>query len=483
MDEQSRKEWLDFASIGEMIISTSTNTNTTGYTIDDIETALSNPYRNHQNLRAISDYFYYNNGIYRNIINAYTSLATLDHMILPSSKTVTKMADKSYQTYFDKVKNYIDTIGIKPTTRTILKSIARYGGYVGYERNNGNEFTLQTLPIDYCRVKYKVGHDFQVEFNFKYFDKFFNKEDLDLAWLAYPPEFQSLYQTYKSGSKGSRTPEWQPLDIKKTFCVVHDDDEPFFIPIFSGMFEALLNNEDYKDLIKTGEELEVSKLVVQKIPTDKDGNIQIPKELVVMLHQALKQALPTGVNGLTTPLEIRDVPFTNRTTTKEELLAKAERGAFVSGGWSADLFASSAGHTGLNMNVEVVTSHIYMHLEKIEAMFSRKFKNVANTKNYEFNLRFYRTTNVNVQDNFDRAYKLVEVGGAVTPLITLLGVNPEDYATLLQIEDLMGIKDLFAPLQSIHTTSGSTDAGRVPLPESKLTDKGQQTRDLGSNQN
>lgn len=474
----------DFASLGEMIATTQARQNSK-YTKDDIQMYLENPTKYANNLRAVSDYYYTSNGIYKNIINTFANLPTLDHMILPSSKTLGKSQDKAYGTYYDKVNAYADSINIKLTTRGILRSVAKYGVYVGYERNESGQVYIQTLPVDFIRIKYKVGNDYQLEFNFKYFDKFFQKDDLDFAFSVYPKEFKKLYNRYKADRK-SRTPEWQMLDIKNTICILPDDDNVLFIPTYSGVFESLLSNEEYKDLIKLGQQLEVTKLIVQKVPTDKEGNLTIPRDLVKVFHEELKKILPEGATGLTTPLEIHDVAFTNTSQAKEDLLSKAERGVFVSSGHSSSLYANDGGNIGLNMNVETVTANIYAVLEKIEDMFTKRFKNVVNTKNYDFKLKFFRTTNININDNFERMFKLLSIGGAIQPIFSILGYDLETYTTLLQMENDMGIKDMLTVPQSMHTTTtdASTSdkgAGKPQKQEKNLTDKGVQARNLDSN--
>lgn len=480
MEDEVKKGW-EFSSIEDIVASTR-QASSSKYAKEDIETYLLNPFKNHAKLREISDYFYYNNGIYKNIMNTFTNLPTLDYLILPSQKTLGKTQDKAYGTYQGKIIEYTDSINIKLTTRRILKSVAKYGAFVGYERSNGSEFYIQTLPLDYCRIKYKVGNDYQLEFNFKYFDKFWSQEDIDLAWEVYPSEFKKLYNKYKSDRK-SRYPEWQMLDIKKTICILWDDEDPVFIPTYSSTFEALINNEDYKDLIKLGQKLEITKLIIQKVPVDKDGNIQIPKDMIKVFHEALKAVLPEGANGLTTPLDVTDVPFTNDNKNKEDLLEKAERGAFVSSGMTSAMFADNGGHTGLTMNIEIVTANIFAVLEKIEDVFDRKFTHIVNSKNYSFKLKFFRTTNVNVQENFDRMMKLLEIGGALTPILSLTGISPESYTTLLQIENSLKIKDLLIVPQSMHTQSANGDnkGGAPAKSDGKLSDEGAKAKDLGTN--
>jgi hypothetical protein len=185
-------------------------------------------------------------------------------------------------------------------------------------------------------------------------------------------------------------------------------------------------------------------------------------------------------------MEIHDVSFSNATQSKEELLAKAERGAWVNSGYSSALFSDNSAHTGLQMNVEVVTSNIYAVLERIEEMFNRRFKSIANTKTYEFKLKFFRTTNVNIEDNFNRMFQLLTIGGALLPLFSLVGIDAETYMTLLQVEQDLGVKDLLVVPQSMNTISGNptqNQGGNPVKAEKNLTDAGQKSRDNKSGGN
>lgn len=482
MSEENKVD-LNYASMGEMVVTTKTSSNTT-YSQDDITSYLSNPFTYHQQLRAVSDYFYYSDGIYKNVINTFANLPTLDNMVLPTQKTLQKATDKSYNNYYDKVNAYVESIGLKPTIRKMLRSVAKYGGFVGYERTDGNDVYIQTLPLDYCRVSYKVGHEYQIEFNFKYFDKFFSNDDLVFAFTGYAKEFEKLYNTYKSDRK-SKNPEWQPLDIKKTFCIMFEEDDGFFIPIYSGLFQALLDNYDIHTISKLGQQIETQKILVQKIPLTKENTISLPKEQVQYLHEQLKRVIPENVNGLTTPLEVTDVSFTNTSKQKEDLLEKAERNVFINSGMSSALFADNNNSVGLNMNIELITANIFAVIEKIEEMFNIKLNNVANSKNYTFKLQIFRTTNINIKENFERAYQLLSIGGAIQPLFALTGFDVETYSTLLQVESMLGIKDYLVVPQSMHTMNNSSpsdnQSGASQKSDTEISDSGLKTRQADSN--
>lgn len=477
---------MEFTSLGSVKESTR-STRITQVTRDNVNTYLNNPEKYSKELRAVSDVFYFNNGIYKQVVNAFKNLATMDYIISPSTSTLKKTTDKSYEAYYVKAKQYFEDINIKRLGRNILGHVARYGGYVGYERSEGGEISYQTLPLDYCRIKYKVGNDYQIEFNFKYFDNFYQKEELDFIWKMFPKEFKTLYNKYTKDKK-SQEPEWQSLDMKNTICIPVDDDDIEFLPMFLGMFEPLLSNEEYKDMVKDSEKMSIVKMIVQRVLVDKDMKVAMSKEEVRALHKMLEMVLPEGAIGITTPLPISEVPFKNPSNEKEDLLSKAERSVFINSGMSSSIFAESGGHSGLQMNIEVITANIFAILEKIEDAFNRKLKKVVGTRTYNFKLKFFRITNVNVQQTFDRLFKLVSIGGAMSPLYSCIGFDEDMYNSMLFMENANKIKDLLIPPQSMNTMSSndskeSDDNGRPEKEEQELTDEGQKQRDLKSNEN
>lgn len=476
---------MNFSSLDKLFTnSKSTSTNTiTSYTQDSIDTYLNSPYSYSDKLRLISDYFYYKNGVYKNLINSFANFPTLDNIIVPTKSTLEKSTDKAYNTYLDKVNSYVDSISIKTITRKILKSIARYGGYVGYERTNGSQTYIQTLPLDYCRIKYQVGYEMQIEFNFKYFDNFYQQEDLDLAWQVFPPEFQKLYNAYQKDNK-SQEPQWQMIDIKKTWCVLYDDDEPFFIPPFCSVFNSILSNENFEVLAKIGEELDTTKIITQKVPTDtKTGKVLIPKDQVQVFHKFLTSITPEGASAITSPFDINSVSLTDQNRQKQNLLEQSLNNIFIDSGMTKALFADNGGNSALSANIEVSSANIYAILEKIEQLINAKFNYVASSKNYTFKLHFFRTTNLNIKDNFDRAVSLLNLGGSLSVVYSLSGIPPEAYDTLLQVENQNGMKNNLQvpPNANTQSTDPNNTGGRPTVSDTQLTDSGAKSKNNGDN--
>jgi hypothetical protein len=485
INQEQYDKKMNFSSLDTLFTNarTSTASTSSSYTQESIDTYLKSPYSYSDKLRVVSDYFYYKNGVYKNLINSFANFPTLDNVIIPTKGTLQKSTDKAYNTYLSKINTYVDSIGIKPITRKILRSVARYGGFVGYERTNGSQTYLQTLPIDYCRVKYQVGYEMQVEFNFKYFDNFYQQEDIDLAWLVYPPEFQKLYNAYKSDTQ-SLNPQWQMIDIKKTWCILFDDDEPFFIPPFSSVFNSILSNENFESLAKIGEELDITKIITQKIPTDtKTGKVLIPKDQVKVFHKFLTSITPEGASSITSPFDIDSVSLTDQNRQKQNMLDQSLSNVFVDSGMSKALFADNGGNSALSANIEVSSANIYAILEKIEQLINIKFNYVVSSKNYTFQLHFYRTTNLNIKDNFDKMYQMVSIGGSLSMLYSMLGIQPDAYDTLLQVEDMNGMKEnlKIPPNMNTQSTDPNSEVGSPKKDETQLSDSGAKSKNNDDN--
>lgn len=487
MSDESIKKEMHFSSIQDLKTATIKLGNAKQYTRSKIEDYLSNVYKNAAELRQVSDWFYTSSGVYKQVIDTQVNLITLDNIILPDETTLERNQDKSYEEYFSRVKYYVNSLGLKSTTRRILKSLFKYGGYVGYERTNGKDVFIQTLPIDYCRIKYQIGNgEYQIEFNFKYFDNFWKKEDLDLAWEVFPPEFKKLYNRYKSDKKSS-APEWQMIDYKKTYCVLYDEDCEFFIPPYTGMFKPLICDEESKDLMDIGQKLDIIKIIVQKIPKDDKGNILLDKEDINFFHNMFKKVLPEGTTIMTTPMDVDSVSLSNVNKEKQDILGHSERNVFLNAGVNNALFIDNNGTFGINANIEILTANVYALLEKIATMFNMKINhNVVPTKNYTFNISFFRTTNLNIDKNFDRNNKLLSIGGALQPLISLTGMDANQYLTLLKIENTMQVKDeLQVPLTMNTANSEDVDKqrGREEKSDEDASDSTNNNKDNGTNEN
>ena len=86
-----------------------------------------------------------------------------------------------------------------------------------------------------------------------------------------------------------------------------------------------------------------------------------------------------------------------------------------------------------------------------------------------------------IEKILDMYYKLLSIG-TISPVISSMGMNPESYIKILQLENMEGIKDYLQVPSSMHTQpSGDGEGGAPSKGDDEIGDAGEQTRDDDGN--
>ena len=117
--------------------------------------------------------------------------------------------------------------------------------------------------------------------------------------------------------------------------------------------------------------------------------------------------------------------------------------------------------------------------DKIQCWFNFRIANINARKKYTFKLTIWKLTWFNIQEEFDREYKLSSIGGSLNVLASKSGHDCDSYNATLEYENIIKSKDLWIPPKNMNQTSGADEGGRptVDNPE----DAGQRTRDQEGN--
>ena len=296
-------------------------------------------------LRQISNYFYKTNGIYQTACNYFAFLYRYDWYVVP------EIFDESVKTYdkiltdFSKLLNFLDNSHIKQLCGEIALEVIINGAYYGYVVPSENNLVLQQLPIGYCRSRYKVGGLPAIEFNMKYFDDAFKDPAYRMKVLnLFPKDFAKGYALYKQhklepdyqGDNGG----WYLLDPQSTVKFSFYNGQ-YDIPIFANAIPAIIDLDQAQDLDRRKQMQKLLKILVQKLPRDKNGDLIFDVEEAQDLHNNAVQMLrrAVGVDVLTTFADIDSIDMSDKnTTTTTDDLAKVERSVFNSFGFSQNLF-------------------------------------------------------------------------------------------------------------------------------------------------
>ena len=371
-----------------------------------------------EELRSISNFFYNTNGLYKIICNYFAFLYRYDWYVVPEiyeefdeeeePEKAKKLKEKILKD-FTRILNFLDNSYIRKICGDIALEVIKSGAYYGYIVPNGEGLVIQQLPVEYCRSRYNVGGFPAVEFNMSYFDTFADPNYRMRILKMFPPEFAKGYVLYKQNKLlpdfiGDDSNGWYLLDIKSTvkFSFYQSD-----LPLFVNAIPLLLDLDAAQDLDRRKQMQKLLKILVQKLPMDKNGDLIFDNEEARDIHNnavhMLKRAI--GCDVLTTFAEIDSIDMSDsNTTTTTDDLKKVERSAFNAFGVSQNLF-----NTDGNLSLEKSVLNDESSVRNLLLQFSMFFDKVTrslnkNPKKYNFKLYMLETTQYNYKE-LSKLYK------------------------------------------------------------------------------
>ena len=228
----------------------------------------------------------------------------------------------------------------------------------------------------------------------------------------FPEEFSKGYMLYKQGKLidtdnngvSFSNNGWYLLDPKNTVKFNFKDSD---IPIFVNSIPTMLDLDAAQDLDRRKQMQKLLKILVQKLPMDKNGDLifdidearDIHNNAVEMLRRAI------GVDVLTTFTDVESIDLSDKyTTATQDDLQKVERTVYNSLGISRNLF-NTDGNLSLEKSILNDESTVRNLLLQFNIFMDRvvKKKN-TNSKKYNFKIYFLETTQYNYQ-NLSKLYK------------------------------------------------------------------------------
>ena len=384
--------------------------------------------RNLPLIREISNYFYNTNGIYSKVCDYFAYLYRYDWYITPEIKDESEKSFEKALIDFNNILGYLDNSHVKKVCGDIASEVVKNGAYYGYISPSRDGLVLQQLPINYCRTRFNIGDMPVIEFDMRFFDENFRDVNYRMKILRmFPKEFQKGYVLYKQGKLEPDT-EYYPLGRRNShlvntntqlnwrpgywytlepgsavkFCFNNGDQ-----PLFINAIPAILDLDAAQDLDRRKQMQQLLKIVIQKLPFDKNGDLifdvdearDIHNNAVDMLQHAI------GVDVLTTfaDVQVEDMADSNTTTTSDDL-ERVERTVYNSLGVSKNLFNTDS-NLSLEKSILQDESTMRVLLLQFNSFFDKITQQLGNNKK-KYNYRFYmlETTQYNYQ-NLAKMYK------------------------------------------------------------------------------
>ena len=446
-------------------------------------------------LRAISNFFYKINGVYERVCNYFAQLYIYDWYAMPEINDDLVKEEKVLKD-FAKVLNYLDNSYIKKLCGDIALEVIKNGCYYGYIVPSNDSLVLQQLPAEYCRVRYFVANTPAVEFNMKFFDTFKDINYRMKVLNLFPDEFKKGYLLYKQNkllpeTSDDRDAGWYLLEVGNAIKFNFNGSD---IPMFVNAIPALLDLDAAQDLDRRKQMQKLLKIIVQKLPLDKNGDLIFYVIEAADIHnnavQMLKRAI--GVDVLTTFTDVDSIDLSDKNTaTTTDDLAKVERTVFNAFGTAQNLF-NPDGNLSLEKSILNDESNLRNLLLQFMIFFDKIIqKKFTSGKKYTFKFYMLETTQYNYKDlakiykehtqlGYSKMLPQIALGHSQSFILNaahfeneILHLSeimiPPLMSSTLSSEDVLGKSNKNNQNKNQNTTNG--EAGRPEKPDDQKSEK------------
>ena len=417
---------------------------------DKVQVLRAIHYGDLDRMRDISNYFYKISGIYQRLCRYMAYMYRYDWLVTPYYDTDSIKPNKILDG-FNKVLAYLDKFQAKKFFGEVALKVIRNGCYYGYLIARNGTVVVQELPPKYCRSRFVVNGQPAIEFNMKYFnDMFMNTEQRAKMLKVFPPEFEKGYKLYKQGKLKPDFPGdesgWYLLDIGSVIKFnLNGEDFPPFIAVIP----AIIDLDAAQDLDRRKMQQQLLKIIIQKMPIDKNGDLVFDVDEAQQLHNNAVQMLSKaiGIDVLTTfaDVEVADMAD-NKTSTTTDDLEKVERTVYNEAGVSQMQF-NTDGNIALEKSVLNDEASMWNLIQQFET-----FLNVLLTpynkspKKVSYRAQILPTTIYNYKDLAKQYKEHTQLGySKMLPQIALGQSQSAVLATAYFENDILDLVNVFIP--------------------------------------
>ena len=376
---------------------------------------------------------------------------------------------------FDTACQFVENLDVPNTFTHITKEWLKVGIYYGILQEDGDKVVIQDLPIEYCRSRFKDFNNLNIlEFNLHYFSAIKDEQLREEALKNFPLVIQQAWNKYYV-LKTLVDPWVEIPAINGGVCFTHTDDQ---IPLLLASIPQLKKLEDAVVREEKRDENELYKLLIQKMPTDKDGELVFQLDEVADIHASVADMLSDidTVDVLTTfgDTSLEDLQNTSAATQSKDRIEKYRNNAYDALGRSVLLF-NADGSSSLSYSIKKDESLMISFLNAYETWIKFHLNQKFARNGVEFDFEFLPTTVFNRQDIQQNYFRAAQYGYSKMFAGVAMGIKQRDQISLMDFEnDFLKMSEKMIPLQSSYTTPGGEVAS-----EEKNNSTGQKT---GNNQ-
>ena len=402
--------------------------------------------------REISNYFFSISGIYARLCKYMAYMYRYDWMVTPyiNDTANSKDEDNALEAFY-KILFFLDNSELKKLFGEIALKVIKDGCFYGFLQTTEKRLYVQELPVNYCRSRFFANGRPVVEFNMRYFDLNYKDATQRMKILdIFPKEFKKGYIAYKQGKLLPQfpgdTPGWYMLDPHGTFKFnLNGSDAPSFLSVIP----AILDLDEAREIDKQKMAQQLLKIIIQKMPIDKNGDLVFDVDEARQLHQnaigMLKKAI--GIDVLTTFADVEVADMDNsRSATATDDLERVERAVFNEAGISQMQF-NTDGNIALEKSILNDAASLYNLILQFEGFINDVIEKYnKKPKKYYYRAQMLTTTIYNYQEMAKIYKEQMQVGfSKMLPQIALGQAQSTILANAFFENNVLDLVNVFIP--------------------------------------
>ena len=410
-----------------------------------------------QSLRELSRYYYRTNSAYRNNIDFLAHLPLYDTVVIPvyeEDKGSRAQITKAFYNACD----FINGLDVPNTFSRITTEWLLNGVYYGILRTDGDKVTIQDLPLQYCRNRFKDFNNLDIlEFNITYFDHIADKDLREEAVLSFPTVIQKAWRRWVKGNRIDSP--WVALPAAIGGLCFNFANDP--IPLLIASIPELKKLDDAVKREEKRDENELYKLLIQRMPIDK-GELVFQLDEVADIHASVADMLSDidTVDVLTTfgDTDLESLQESSSATQSSDRIAKYKKNTWDALGRGEILFNPENSST-LAYQLKKDEALMIGYLNAYEAWLRFHLNDKFARKGLSFDFEILPTTVFNRTDLQQAYFRGAQYGYSKMFAGVAMGINQRAQLSLMNFEnEFLEMSAKMVPLQSSYTTSGTSIA-------------------------
>ena len=405
-------------------------------------------------------------GLYRRIIIYFSTMLLYDTVVVPHFDKFTNIDKEKFLKKYNKVLNFVDKMNLPQELTRIFTAILVNGAYYGliYDTPDGS-IIFGDLPRSYCRTRFCSNNGNQIlEFNVQYFSTFTDDKEKELVLKNFPEPIRQYWERWKVGKENSPwylCPENEGVAF---ICNLDGNPSGYTLPFFIQTIPAISRLKDYQEADLDSVQNELSKLVINKIPLDKENELAFELPEVEEVHRGIVNMLSDNphVDVITTFCDTEVASLGSTVDNVRNDLSTITHLVYNEAGVSKQLFDNDSA-ISIQYSVQNDLALVLALIRPIQRWlnYELNFK-FSKNEEYFYEINILPISHYNREEMSNLYLKGAQYGYSKFYAGAALGIKQSDLISLTMVEnDFLDLDAKMIPLQSSHTTANSVTANRA----------------------